>query len=129
MKPNAVVAARVRALEARQTEGEAMLAEHDEILRRLLEPAPAASPGNTAGGQRPEGYCVDALCRSMGGALGRSALYALWREGKGPAFIRVGGRRFIAPEARAAWLRKMEAEQLAARMAEAGEDVNAPAVF
>jgi hypothetical protein len=47
--------------------------------------------------------------------------------GKGPEFVRINGRRFITPEARAAWLRQLEAEQLAARMAEAkSADAAAP---
>jgi hypothetical protein len=110
------------ALEARMSEQEATTAEQGELLKHLIAKdevrGEAAIDDDAARAERP-GYSVDALVASMGGALGRSGLYKEWREGRGPAFIRVRGRRFITPEQRAAWLRKMEAEQLATRMAEA----------
>jgi hypothetical protein len=41
--------------------------------------------------------------------ISRGTLYKLWREGKGPRFIRAGGRRLISQEAAADWRRASEA--------------------
>jgi hypothetical protein len=37
------------------------------------------------------------------------SLYALWRRGEGPRFMRVGDRRIITHEAGADWRREREA--------------------
>lgn len=42
--------------------------------------------------------------------LARTTLYALWKEGRGPRFFKVGRRTLISDEAAAEWRRRMEEE-------------------
>ena len=42
--------------------------------------------------------------------LSKSALYGLWKAGRGPRFIVNGVRRIITAEAAAAWRARMESE-------------------
>jgi hypothetical protein len=129
MQLSTVIAARLRALEARASESEARLCAAETSLQRLMAregtrrkamaPTLFASGNEAAGAEEPAGYSVNALCQSMGGSFGRSTLYALWRAGQGPDFVRVKGRRLITREQRAAWLRKLEEQQRARESAEA----------
>jgi hypothetical protein len=100
--------ARMRAVEAR-------LNEHDTLLRRLLARKgrkSAASPDDAVvGGDLPDGYSVQGFCKAMGASFSKSTLYGLWKRGRGPRFVRVGKRVVITREARAEWLRQLEAEQ------------------
>jgi hypothetical protein len=41
--------------------------------------------------------------------ISRGSLYALWRRGEGPRFMRIGDRRLISCEASAEWRREREA--------------------
>jgi transposase-like protein len=59
-----------------------------------------------------DAFSVDELCERHG--ICRSLLYALWREGKGPARMKVGGRTLISVEAAARWRQQVEAETAAA---------------
>ena len=45
--------------------------------------------------------------------IGRSKLYQLWREGRGPRFFLVGTHRRISHEARTEWRHQMENEAAA----------------
>ena len=125
MQPSAAISARLRAVEARLSEGEARLSDTEAQLRRLLAKeekgrklAAAAGGGEVTDGEEPAGYTVEGICDSMGRGFGKSTLYVLWKEGRGPPFIRVKGRRIITREGRAAWIRQLEEEQRT-RMAEA----------
>jgi hypothetical protein len=42
--------------------------------------------------------------------ISRSKLYQLWREGRGPAYFKVGNRRLISAQAADAWRAMMEVE-------------------
>jgi hypothetical protein len=129
MQLSTAIAARLRALEARASESEARLGAAEASLQRLMaregtrRKAVAsmlpADGDEAAGAEEPAGYSVNAFCQSMGGSFGRSTLYALWRAGQGPDFVRVKGRRLITREQRATWLRKLEEQQRAQESAEA----------
>ena len=51
--------------------------------------------------------------------IGRSKLYQLWREGRGPRFFLVGTHRRISHEARTEWRHQMENEAAGVRVDEA----------
>jgi predicted DNA-binding transcriptional regulator AlpA len=55
-----------------------------------------------------EMYSVTAFCGAYG--ISRSFLYNLWREGRGPAFVKVGKRRLISRPAAEAWRATLEVE-------------------
>ena len=50
---------------------------------------------------------VKEFCRRH--AISPGFLYAEWRRGRGPRFMRAGDRRIISREAGAEWRRKLEA--------------------
>jgi hypothetical protein len=41
--------------------------------------------------------------------ISRSALYKLWKEGRGPRYFNIGNRRHISDQAAAEWRARMEA--------------------
>lgn len=51
-------------------------------------------------------FSVTDFCSAHG--ICRSTLYALWRQGRGPTFFRIGKRRLISIEAAAEWRARME---------------------
>ena len=55
---------------------------------------------------------VDEFCEAE--KISRTSLLALWREGRGPRFFRVGVKKRISHEARMEWRRGLEAETQAA---------------
>lgn len=54
----------------------------------------------------PEAYSVGNFCAAY--TLSRSALYDLWKEGKGPRSFTVGRRRLISRDAARGWLKGLE---------------------
>jgi predicted DNA-binding transcriptional regulator AlpA len=54
-----------------------------------------------------EAYSIEEFCLAHG--FSRATFYNLLADGKGPAVMRVGKRRFVSREAAAEWRRKMEA--------------------
>jgi len=56
----------------------------------------------------PMAFSVKDFCKEFN--ISRSKLYALWREGKGPAYLNVGKRRLISAVAADAWRAKLEGE-------------------
>lgn len=55
----------------------------------------------------PQAYTVAEFCKAY--RLSRSALYDLWDSGEGPAYYKVGRRRFVSQEAAVKWQREREA--------------------
>ncbi len=51
-------------------------------------------------------YSVDEFCRLH--RISRASLYNYWRDGCGPAAMRVGARRLISAEAAEKWRRERE---------------------
>lgn len=56
--------------------------------------------------EQREAYSVDSFCDAYG--IGRTLLYRLWSEGKGPRRMKVGERTLISREAAARWRRELE---------------------
>lgn len=52
-------------------------------------------------GQSPAVYDVDGFCADH--HISRSLLYKLWKDGRGPAVVKVGTRTLITTEAAAKW--------------------------
>jgi hypothetical protein len=52
-------------------------------------------------------YDINHFCDAH--CIGRSLLYKLWREGRGPKYFLAGSERRITVEAAAAWRAEMEA--------------------
>lgn len=48
----------------------------------------------------------DGVCEMVG--IGRTALYAMWREGRGPRYSQVGRRRLVRAEWVEDWLLSCE---------------------
>jgi transposase-like protein len=69
-----------------------------------------------AAGGEGDAYTVDELCARH--RISRGLLYALWREGKGPAFMKLGHRRLVSAESAARWRQQIEAETAALSAAE-----------
>jgi len=55
-----------------------------------------------------DAFTVDEFCQWH--RICRSLLYALWREGRGPARMKVGTRTLVSTEAAAEWRRRIEQE-------------------
>lgn len=47
-------------------------------------------------------YSVDEICSLVG--VSRAFIYALWRQGKGPARLKIGTRTIVTAAALDAWL-------------------------
>ena len=64
-----------------------------------------------------QAYSVQAFCKEY--SISRSMLYALWRDGEGPAYFKVGNRRLISAQAADAWraMREVETEEAMKRAA------------
>jgi hypothetical protein len=58
-----------------------------------------------------DAFTVDEFCERH--RICRSLPYALWRQGRGPARMKVGTRTLISAEAAAEWRRRTEAETAA----------------
>jgi hypothetical protein len=56
-------------------------------------------------------YTVDEFCEAY--RISRSQLYKLWRQGKGPRWMGVDGRRRITTEAARDWCHASEVEATA----------------
>jgi hypothetical protein len=61
----------------------------------------------SAAALEPEAVDVPTFCLLH--SISRASLYNLWRNGRGPAVMKVGTRTLISREASAAWRRQMEA--------------------
>jgi hypothetical protein len=53
-------------------------------------------------------FTVDGFCDAH--HIGKTALYAFWKQGRGPRYFWNGAHRRISTEAAAEWRRQMEAE-------------------
>ncbi len=60
-------------------------------------------------------YSVDEFCKAE--RISRVSLYKLWKQGRGPAFMKVGTRTTISPQARREWHDRMEREAAAKKTA------------
>lgn len=61
----------------------------------------------SAAALEPEAVDIPTFCLLH--MISRASLYNLWRNGRGPAVMKVGTRTLISREAAAAWRRQMEA--------------------
>lgn len=59
-----------------------------------------------------QAFSVDEFCHAH--RICRASFYNLLKAGRGPATMKVGGRKLISIEAAAEWRRRMEAESSAA---------------
>jgi hypothetical protein len=58
---------------------------------------------------RTEAYSISTFCRSFN--IGRSTLYSLWANGKGPRYSKPSPRRvLISADAAQEWLRSSQVE-------------------
>ena len=65
------------------------------------------SPKQSKAVQEQQAYSVPEFAQAFG--LSRATIYNLWRDGVGPAKMRVRGRTLISTAAAAEWRRQMEA--------------------
>lgn len=57
---------------------------------------------------QPPVYSIEDFCRAF--RIGRSKLYQLWEQDKGPRTVKIGTRVLISADAAQEWLSSREAE-------------------
>ena len=72
--------------------------------KRLQEvPIEVVSPGV----RTRAAYSIEAFCEDYGGIC-KATLYNMWKNGEGPRYMQVRGRRLISVEAAEQWRRDLE---------------------
>ena len=86
----------------------------DTLLHEDRAKASQATEGPVRNRGPPEeagAYTVEEFCRRF--RISKSALYALWRAGRGPRVYRIGRAARISVDAARAWVAEREAEAAA----------------